>query len=114
MLLAVTYSRAARATLRNLCRAHEDSVVERFGRAALFAPTEHGALLACRLRERHTDDVRVERTVPFNEFADVPDTVREAAVAYEREAPRHTPYRRFATGTEYPNPEQLRGRSLDP
>jgi len=114
MLFAVTYSRAARATLRNLCRAHEDSVVGRFGRAALFDATEHGALLACRLRERHADDVRVERTVPFNEFADVPDAVREAATAYEQEAPKHTPYGRFAAGTDHPNPDRLRERSLDP
>lgn len=114
MLLAVTYSRDARATLRNLCRAHQDSVVDRFGRAALFDATEHGALLACRLRERHPDDVRVERTVPFNEFVDVPDPVREAATAYEREAPKHTPYGRFAAGTDHPAPDRLRERPLEP
>lgn len=114
MLLAVTYSRAARTTLRNICRAHEESVVGRFGRAALFDATEHGALLACRLRERHADEVRVERTVPFNEFTDAPDAVREAATAYEREAPKHTPYGRFAAGTEHPDPDGLRERSLDP
>lgn len=113
MLLAVTYSRAARTTLRNLCRAHEESVVGRFGRAALLDATEHGALLACRLRERHADEVRVERTVPFNEFADVPDAVREAAVAYEQEAPKHTPYWQFAAGADHPDPDGLRERSLD-
>lgn len=114
MLLAVTYSRAARTTLRNLARAHESSVVRRFGRAALFEATEHGALLACRLRERHPEDVQIERTVPFNEFADAPDSVREAAVAYEREAAKHTPYARFAAGTDHPDPERLREQPLDP
>ena len=113
MLLAVTYSRTARTTLRNLCRAHEETVVRRFGRAALFEPTEHGALLACRLRERHPEAVQVERTVPFNEFGDSPDTVREAAVAYEREASKHTPYARFAAGTDHPDPERLRERDLE-
>ncbi|MFC7176785.1 hypothetical protein [Halosegnis marinus] len=114
MLLVVTYSRDARATLRNLCRGHGASVVRRFGRAALFEGTEHGALLACRLRARHPDDTRVERTVPFNEYADAPDAVREAARAYESEASKHTPYARFAAGTDHPDPERLRERPLDP
>jgi hypothetical protein len=113
MLLVVTYSRAARTTLRNVCRAHEESVVRQFGRAALLAATDHGAFLACRLRERHPDAVQVERTAPFNEFTDVPDRVREAAVAYEREATKHTPYARFATGTDHPDPDRLRDRPLD-
>jgi hypothetical protein len=81
MLLVVTYSRAARTTLRNVCRTHEETVVRRFGRAALLAETGHGALLACRLRVRHADDVQVERTVPFTEFTDAPDGTHEAAVA---------------------------------
>lgn len=112
MLLVVTYSRAARTTLRNVCRTHEESVVRRFGRAALFEATGAGALLACRLRERHPDDVQVERTRPFNEFADAPDDVREAAIAYERESGKYTPYEKFAVGTDHPAPEELRDREL--
>ncbi|MDZ7746609.1 MAG: hypothetical protein U5K28_08940 [Halobacteriales archaeon] len=111
MLLVVTYSRAARRTLRNLRREHEATVVREFGRAALFAPTGYGALLACRLRERYPDAVQVERTRPFNEFT-VPD-IHEAAVAYETEASKYTPYARFATGTDHPDPDALRDRALD-
>ena len=79
MLLVVTYSRGARTSLRNVCRTHGESVVRRFGRAALLEETEHGAFLALRLREKHPDDVQLERTEPFNEFRDVPAAVREAA-----------------------------------
>lgn len=112
MLLVVTYSRAARTTLRNVCRSHEESVVRRFGRAALLEATGQGAFLACRLRERHPDDVQVERTRPFNEYDDVPDDVHEAAVAYERESGSYTPYAKFATGTDHPTPDALREREL--
>lgn len=112
MLLVVTYSRAARTTLRNVCRSHEESVVRTFGRAALFEATAAGAFLACRLRERHPDDVQVERTRPFNEFADAPADVREAAVAYEEESGTYTPYAKFAAGTDHPAPEELRDREL--
>lgn len=112
MLLVVTYSRAARTALRNVCRAHEETVVRRFGRAALFEATEFGAFLALRLREKHPDDVQVERTRPLNEFADVPDAVREAARAYERREQPHTPYERFAHGTAHPDPAAMRAREL--
>jgi ferritin-like protein len=112
VLLVVTYSRAARRDLRNACRGHEETVVRRFGRAALFEATGHGALLALRLREKHPDDVQVERTRPFNEFADAPDAVREAAVAYEARDDPSTPYRRFAAGTDHPDPESLKDREL--
>ncbi|KAB7513500.1 DUF7855 family protein [Halosegnis rubeus] len=111
MLFVVAYSRAARRTLRNLRREHEETVVREFGRAALLEPTGHGALLACRLRERYPDAVRVERTRPFNEFA-VPE-IHEAAVAYENEASKYTPYARFASGTDHPDPDTLRDRTLD-
>lgn len=112
MLLVVTYSREARTALRNTCRNHDAAVVRRFGRAALLEATAAGAFLACRLRERHPDDVQVERTRPFNEFADVPDDVREAALAYERESGKYTPYAKFASGTDHPAPEELRRREL--
>lgn len=112
MLLVVTYSREARTALRNTCRNHEESVVRRFGRAALFEATGAGAFLACRLRERHPDDVQVEQTRPFNEFADAPDDVREAAVAYERESGKYTPYEKFAAGTDHPTPAELRRQEL--
>jgi hypothetical protein len=113
VLLVVTYSQAARTSLRNVCRGHEESVVRSFGRAALFEATEFGAFLALRLREKHGQDVQIERTQPFNEFTAVPESVREAADAYEREAHPNTPYERFATGTDHPEPDALRERSLD-
>lgn len=112
MLLVVTYSRAARGTLRNVSRTHEDTVVRRFGRAALFDETEFGAFLALRLREKHGTDVQVERTEPFNEFTAVPEAVREAAEAYESRRNPSTPYGKFAVGTDHPDPGTLRSREL--
>lgn len=112
MLLVVTYSRAARTSLRNACQSHEDSVVRRFGRAALLEGTEHGAFLALRLREKHPDDVQVERTEPFNEFRDVPEEVREAAVAYENRPNPSTAYAKFAVGEAHPSPAELKQRDL--
>jgi hypothetical protein len=112
VLLVVTYSRAARTTLRNACRAHEETVVRRFGRAALLAETGFGAFLALRLRERHGGDVQVERTRPFNEFEDVGADVREAARAYEARDAASTPYAKFAAGTDHPSPAALRDREL--
>ncbi|ERG95836.1 hypothetical protein [Haloquadratum walsbyi] len=112
MLLIVTYSPHARQTLRNACRSHTESVVRRFGRAALFTETEYSAFLACRLRARHGADVQVERTRPFNEFLDVPEEIRTAATAYERRETPSTPYDKFAVGTEYPSSESMRTRKL--
>jgi hypothetical protein len=112
VLLVVTYSQAARQTLRNVCTTHEDCVVRRFGRAALLAETELGAFHALRLREKHGGDVQLERTEPLNEFSDVPERVRDAAAAYEsRDAPS-TPYAKFATGTEHPDPETMADTDL--
>ncbi len=112
MLLVVTYSRRARERLRNACRTHEETVVRRFGRAALLAPTEFGAFLACWLRAECGDDVQVERTRPFNEFAAVSESVRTAAEAYaDREHPS-TPYSSFAAGADHPDPETMRARDL--
>ena len=112
MLLVVTYSRAARGTLRNVCRAHEGSVVRRFGRAALFEATELGAFLALRLRAKHGADVQVERTRPLNEFAEVPERVRSAATAYEDRDAASTPYAKFASGTDHPSPAAMRDSEL--
>ena len=112
MLLVVTYSRAARATLRNVCRSYGDCVVRRFGRAALFAETELGAFLALRLRAKHGAEVQIERTAPFNEFAAVRPAVREAAVAYEDRERPSTPYAKFAVGTDHPSTDALRDREL--
>lgn len=112
MLLVVTYSREARTSLRNVCRTHENTVVRRFGRAALLEETEHGAFLALRLREKHPDDVQLERTAPFNEFRDLPDAVREAATAYEDRADRNVPYAKFAVGTDHPTPAELKRQEL--
>lgn len=112
MLLVVTYSRSARTTLRNVCRNHEAAVIRRFGRAALLAETELGAFLALRLRAKHAGDVQVERTDPLNEFADVPERVRDAVRAYEDREHASTPYRAFAADTEHPAAEELREREL--
>jgi hypothetical protein len=112
VLLVVTYSRAARTTLRNVCRSHEEVVVRRFGRAVLFAATELGAFLALRLRAKHGSDVQEERTEPFNEFADVPAAVREAAEAYEARDRASTSYAKFAVGRDLPAPESMAGEEL--
>lgn len=112
MLLVVTYSKAARQTLRNVCSVREAAVGRRFGRVALFEETELGAFLALRLRERHGDDVELRRTERFNEFRSVPDAVREAAIAYEDREHDATPYAKFAAGTEHPTPEAMAEREL--
>lgn len=108
----MTYSQAARNSLRNVCRTHERSVVRRLGRAALFETTEHGAFLALRLREKHPEDVQLERTEPFNEFRDVPKSVREAARAYENRDNPNTAYAKFSIDRPHPTPEELRAREL--
>ncbi|MFC7155810.1 hypothetical protein ACFQPA_10120 [Halomarina halobia] len=112
MLLVIAYSRAARGSLRNVHRAHEGSVVRRFGRVALFEATELGAFLALRLREKHPGEVQLSRVEPFNEFDAVPERVREAAHAYERRADPNVPYAKFAVGTDHPAPEELADREL--
>ncbi|MFC6989999.1 hypothetical protein ACFQJD_17195 [Haloplanus sp. GCM10025708] len=112
MLLVVTYSQAARTTLRNVCRSHEATVVRRFGRAALFEATELGAFLALRLREKHGSEVQIERTTPLNEYEDVPESVQEAAAAYEKRDKPSTPYAKFAAGTDHPDPERLDASEL--
>jgi hypothetical protein len=112
VLLVVTYSRVARQSLRNVCDAHEDCVVRRFGRAALLADTEFGAFHALRLREKHGGDVQVERTEPFNEFEDAPEAVRDAARAYESRDAASTPYAKFAAGRDHPSPDALRDTEL--
>ncbi len=112
MLLVVTYSQSARSSLRNVCRIHEGTVVRRLGRAALFEETEHGAFLGLRLREKHPDSVQVERTEPFNEFRDVDESVRAAAIDYENRERESTPYAKFAAGTSHPEPETLKQTEL--
>lgn len=112
MLLVVTYSQSARSSLRNVCRTHPESVIRRFGRAALLADTEHGAFLALRLREKHLDDIQVERTEPFNEFRDVRTAVRDAARAYERRSNPSTPYAKFAVDSPHPDPGDLKRTEL--
>lgn len=112
MLLVITYTRDARQSLRNVCRAHDETVVRRFGRAALFEATEFGAFQALRLQEKHGRAVQIERTRPFNEFAAVPDAVREAARAYENREEPALPYAAFAAGTEHPTADAMRGTEL--
>ena len=112
MLLVIAYSSAARQKLRNTERAYPDAVRRRFGRVALFRETELGAFLALRLREREGGDVQLARTEPFNEFGDVPPSVREAAAAYADRESASTPYPKFAAGTDHPPVERLRDREL--
>jgi hypothetical protein len=112
MLLVATYSREARTSLRNACRSHEDATVRRFGRAALLAETEFAAFLALRLREKHGADVQLQRTEPLNEYESVPESIRDAAAAYEAREQPSTPYARFANGTDHPDPAAMRGREL--
>lgn len=112
MLLVVTYSQAARTTLRNTCRSHDSQVVRRFGRAVLLEETELGALLALRLRARHGDNIQIERTRPLNEFREVPEYVRSAVKAYANRDHASTPYQKFAAGTDHPEPAVLRDREL--
>lgn len=110
--MVVTYSRSARTGLRNVCRAHDETIVRRFGRAALFEATEYGAFLALRLRGQFPDAVQVERTRPLNEFAEVPAPVREAANAYVNRDQPHVPYQKFAVGRDLPDPEDMRDVEL--
>jgi hypothetical protein len=112
VLLAITYSREARQTLRNVCDAHAETVVRRFGRAALLRETAFGAFVACRLLAKHGGDVQIECTRPFNEYDDVPEDVRRAAAAYEDRDAKSTPYAKFAAGTDHPDPDALRDREL--
>lgn len=112
MLLVIAYSRGARQSLRNVCRGHEDSVVRQFGRVVLFEETEFGAFQALRLREKHGEDIQIERTVPFNEFETVRPAVREAATAYESRDTPSLPYEQFRDGTSYLSAEEMKDRSL--
>ncbi len=112
MLLVIAYSSAARQQLRNAASSHSEAVIRRLGRAALFAETELGALLALRLRERHGQDVQVVATEPFNEFRDVPERVRTAVSAYRDRDHAATSYEKFVAGTPHPAAEELAGREL--
>jgi hypothetical protein len=112
VLLVIAYSSAARQKLRNTERAYPDVFRRRFGRVALLAETHLGAFLALRLRERHGADVQLARTEPLNEFSDVPEAVRAAAVAYANRDSAATPYGKFAAGTPHPSVDSLRNREL--
>jgi len=110
--LVIAYSREARSTLRNVCRAHEGTVVWQAGRVALLAETEFGAFQALRLRAKHGVEVQVERTEPFNEFEGARESVREAARAYESRDEPATPYAAFASGRDLPSKTEMRRREL--
>lgn len=111
MFLVITFSRAARTSLRNVTRAHEATTVRQLGRAALLAGTAFGAFQALRLREKHGRDVQIERVEPFVP-EDVPADVRDAATTYEAREKATVPYRQFASGTELPSPASLRNREI--
>lgn len=112
MLLIIAYSRAARTTVRNICRAHEDTVIRQFGRVAIFAATEFGAFQALRLREKHGDAIQVAHTRPFNEFDSVRDAVRRAASCYSDRETLAVPYDRFASGRDLPDSATMKDTSL--
>lgn len=112
MLLVVTYSRAARQALRNACRSHDDSVVQRLGRAVLLEPTQFGAFLALRLRAEHGPDVQIERTEPLVAGRDVPEEVRAAATAFAARDERSTPYEKFAAGRDHPDQAAMKASEL--
>jgi hypothetical protein len=112
VLLVIAYSRDARQSLRNVCRAHEQTVQRQFGRVALFRATEFGAFQALRLQEKHGEAVQIQRTEPFNEFAAVRSRVREAARAYEQREQQALPYAAFASGAEYPDAETMKETDL--
>ena len=112
MLLVITYSQPARQALRNACNAHEEVVVRRLGRAALFAETEFAAFQALRLRGQFGEAVQVEQTQPLNEFAAVPERVRDAAAAYADREGAAVPYEKFAAGTDHPSPAVLKEADL--
>ena len=114
VLLVIAHTRPARQTLRNVSRAHDDSVVGSFGRAVLFEPTAFSAFQAVRLREKHGEAIQVERTRPFNEFVSVSEDVREAARRYESREHPAVPYDRFAKGTELPGSDEMKATELDP
>lgn len=112
MLLVIAYTERARQALRNLCDAHEDLVVARFGRAVLLEATEFAALQAVRLREEFGTAIQVERVRPFNEFEALREEVLAAARAYaDRDEPA-TPYAKFAAGTDHPDQADLEGVDL--
>lgn len=111
MLLVVAHSMEARTSLRHACSRHEDSVVRRFGRAALLETTAFGAFLALRLRAKHPEAVQIERTRPLLPDA-VPGDVHDAVDAYADRAQPATPYTKFAAGTDHPSPEDLKDREL--
>lgn len=112
VLLVIAYTRPARQTLRNVARAHEDSVVRSFGRAVLFEPTAFSAFQALRLRAKHGEAIHVEQTRPFNEFTTVPEPVREAARRYANRERDAVPYDRFANGTDLPASREMKATEL--
>jgi hypothetical protein len=112
VLLVIAYSRAARQSLRNVVRAHEDAVHHHFGRVALFAETEFGAFQVLRLQHKHGEAIQLAETEPFNEFATVPAAVRDAAATYEARETDAVPYASFAASEDLPNPDSMRGSPL--
>lgn len=112
MLLVTCSSAASKQTLRNVCRHHDETVADRFGRSALLYPSHYGVFQAIRLREKHADAVTVRITRPLDPERDVPTSVSRAARAFERRRKEPTPYEQFSAGTEFPSPRQLRRRRV--
>mgnify|MGYP007047123754 FL=1 len=98
--------------LRNMSRHHTETVVDRFGRAAVLADTALSGFLAVRLRTRFGDAVALERTRPFNEHVDCRSAVRQAARAFEAREDRHVPYQVFAAGAAVPTKAEMLGEPL--
>jgi len=117
-ILVVADAPGARHTLRNACDSYPEAVRWRFGRVALFEGTELGAFLAYRLREKHGEDVHLAWTTPLGDGDPGCRRAREAARAFEDRTNPSTPYPKFAAGTDYPQPREMRrrvafGRTVD-
>lgn len=112
MLLITSHSASARRSLRNVYRHHEETIVDRYGGAALCLPTQLGLFLGLRLQEKHYTDVKIQTVSPVERTYIIPESIREAAIEFENRSHPATPYTKFAVGTEHPSPETMRNRRL--
>ena len=112
--LVVADSPKARETVKNVCKNHEETVIRRFGRAVVFAPTEFGAFLAFWLRAKHGKPVQVARTSPVDDRHQRYHRARRAAHSFVDREHDRTPYPKFASGTDHPTPDVMRERSFFP
>ncbi|WP_255169199.1 hypothetical protein [Natrononativus amylolyticus] len=108
----VADSSKARETVKNICKTHRETVLRRFGRAVVFAPTEFGAFLAFWLRAKHGEAVQIVRTAPVDEHHRRYRRAREASLAFAGRDNDRTPYPKFAAGTDHPSADAMRKRTI--